>query len=94
MVKKLILESITGLIKAGSKLVSEDEAKERLDTCNKCENKGIVELLPMVTCEGCKLCGCPLETITKINKNILLGEALCKAGKWDAITEKYDSKRI
>lgn len=80
---EFVTESVVNLLNNGSKLVTEAETKRRLGICNSCENKGIVNPLPLVKCEGCTLCGCPLATITKIDKNVLLGKALCKAGKWD-----------
>jgi hypothetical protein len=80
---EFVTESVVYLLNNGSKLVTEVETKRRLSICNECENKGIVNPLPLVKCEGCTLCGCPLATITKIDKNVLLGKALCKAGKWD-----------
>jgi len=85
----IIVDSLISLIKGGSKLVPTELKEKRLAICNGCENKGEVQPLPLVKCEGCKLCGCPLETITSINKNILLGKALCKEGKWDEIDKQY-----
>jgi len=86
---KYITDSVINLLKNSSKLVPTELKEQRLAICNGCENKGIVEPLPLMKCEGCTLCGCPLETITSIDKNFALGRALCKAGKWNEIDNQY-----
>jgi len=85
----IIVDSLISLIKGGSKLVPAELKEKRLAICKTCDNVGIVEPLPLMKCEGCTLCGCPLETITSIDKNVLLGKALCKANKWDEIDKQY-----
>jgi len=76
--KKEILEGVTNtLIK--SKIV-EDIATDRMDICNKCEEKKIDGCAAMIkTC--CNICGCSLEFKTRSLSSS------CPVNKWPALEE-------
>lgn len=63
--KLFTIDAIGKVIQAGGKTVSKEIFQKRLEICQKCPHAGIVEPLPSLKIEGCKLCGCPFRTKLK-----------------------------
>lgn len=86
--ESFITETVLTLIEAGGELVEEKEFLRRKEICNGCKFLGTVTPLPLLSMQGCTLCGCPTETKgrTKIYFNINEGklvEATCPINLWE-----------
>lgn len=57
-----IRNTLFDLIREGGTLVPDEVYKARSEACKGCPYFGTVNPLPLITAEGCTLCGCPLET--------------------------------
>jgi hypothetical protein len=55
-------DTLFDLIREGGTLVPVEVYDKRVEACKGCPHFGIVNPLPLISADGCTLCGCPLET--------------------------------
>ena len=60
-----VIDTLGKIIQAGGKSVSDEIYQARLKICQGCPHAGIVQPVPSIKIEGCKLCGCPFRTKMK-----------------------------
>lgn len=60
-----VIDRLGDVIRAGGELVSSEQYESRINICQGCPYKGQVKPLPLVSAEGCTICGCPLRTKAK-----------------------------
>lgn len=62
MIQKFALNKLMEFVFAGAVMAPKELGDKRVEICNKCKYKGIVEPLPLLKMPGCTICGCPFST--------------------------------
>ena len=96
LVKNWAKERLYKLRMAGGELVDSETAKKRLDVCNSCEFKGVVEIPVIgITDIGCTVCGCPfatkplMKTYFDMEKmEFIIAKCPLEVNRWDFSKEK------
>lgn len=63
-----IRDTLFDLIREGGVLVPDEVYNTRVEACKGCSHFGTVKPLPLISADGCTLCGCPLETKARMLK--------------------------
>lgn len=90
-------KTVFSWVKANGTLTTDEHGQARINYCktrnggNPCEYFGEVNPLPMLKCEGCTACGCPLGT--KAFMLDLLGDAvICRHPEgnfWEEVDSNF-----
>jgi len=83
------VEVINFYMKVHAEMAPDSLVKARGDTCKGCEHFGKVEI-PGALVDGCKVCGCPLETKSKVIRffhpvHLKMETSDCPQGLWPEI---------
>ena len=88
-VKEFGFKKLFDFVKVGGKSVTPKQAEARKEICRKCPRFGIVQPVPGLKMEGCKICGCP--SITKPHMKTIM-RAIGKQNDPLSISEMLELK--